>query len=84
VTSLQDNVFDLRFSSVMGAESLQSVVGEVVEEIIFSALGDEVGGGFLVLSLSPSLQLTALSPIALAIPHNPLFLGGKDGFSPFA
>ena len=37
----------------------------------------------MAFSLSPSLQLAALSPIALAIPHNPLFLGGKDGFSPF-
>ena len=35
------------------------------------------------MSLSPSLQLAALSPIALAIPHNPLFRGGRDGFSAF-
>lgn len=33
------------------------------------------------MSLSPSLQLAALSPIALAIPHNPLFRGGRGGFS---
>jgi len=37
----------------------------------------------LVFSLSPSLQLAALSPIALAIPHKPRFLGGiGGGFSP--
>ena len=36
------------------------------------------------MSLSPSLQLAALSPIALAMPHNPpLFRGGRDGFSAF-
>ena len=35
------------------------------------------------MSLSPSLQLAALSPIALAIPHNPLFRGGRGGFSAF-
>ena len=35
------------------------------------------------MSLSPSLQLAALSPIALAIPHNPLFRGGRAGFSAF-
>ena len=37
----------------------------------------------MVLSLSPSLQLAALSPIALAMPHNPLFRGGRGGFSTF-
>lgn len=37
----------------------------------------------LFLSLSPSLQLAALSPRALAIFHNPLRLGGTGGFSPF-
>lgn len=33
------------------------------------------------LSLTLSLQLAAFSPIALANPHNPLFLGGTGGFS---
>jgi hypothetical protein len=41
------------------------------------------GDTFFPLSLSPSLQLAALSPSALAIPHNPLRLGGTGGFSPF-
>lgn len=36
------------------------------------------------LSRSPSPQLAALSPIALAMPQRPLFLGGMGGFSPFA
>ena len=30
------------------------------------------------MSLSPSLQLTALSPIALVMPHNPLFCGDRE------
>jgi hypothetical protein len=44
-----------------------------------------VGGrdDFLPLSLSPSLQLAALSPRALAIFHSPLRLGGTGGLSPF-
>lgn len=44
-----------------------------------------VATSFLAFSLELSLQLAALSPIALARPHKPRFLGGTGGAtSPFA
>jgi hypothetical protein len=53
--------------------------GEDETEAACGGCGDD----FFALSLSPSLQLAALSPRALAIFHSPLRLGGTGGFSPF-
>ncbi len=59
-----------------------AAVATVLAVDVGAGAGDAERDARFALSLSSPLQLAARSPMALAMPHKPLFRGGTGGFSP--